>query len=90
MYFYYVCLQYLYPLITTRQERILSLKAFHIIFIALSTLLAFGFAGWCGYFYANYGETLNLIMGIISFVTGIVLIIYGKRFLQKLKHVNYM
>jgi hypothetical protein len=68
----------------------LSLKTLHIIFITSSILLAFGFAGWCAYYYVKYGETLNLIMGILSLASGIVLIVYGKRFLQKLKHVNYM
>ena len=31
-----------------------------------------------------------LIMGVLSLITGIVLVVYGKRFLQKLKHVNYL
>ncbi len=57
----------------------MSLKSFHIVFIALSTALALGFGAWClsvdGY----------LAMGVTSFATGGLLIIYGGWFLRKLR-----
>lgn len=68
----------------------MSLKALHIVFIIASVLMSVGFAGWCGYYFFNYGEIPMLIMGVLSLLTGVVLVVYGKRFLQKLKHVNYL
>jgi len=69
----------------------MSLKAFHIIFITASTLLAFGFGTWslAAYFTAN-GGTLDLILGLASVSTGIALIVYGKYFLKKLKNISYL
>jgi len=68
----------------------LSLKTVHILFIAISTLLAFGFSLWAFNLYAATGQVAYLITGIVSLLFGAILIVYGKRFLQKLKHVSYM
>ena len=59
----------------------MSLKAFHIIFITASTLLAFGFGAWSliGYFTVRSGK-LDLILGLASVGAGIALIVYGKYF----------
>ncbi len=68
----------------------MSLKAFHIVFITASTLLAFGFGGWMLRAYANGGQAVDLVFGIGSTVAGVGLIIYGKYFLKKLKNINYL
>jgi hypothetical protein len=69
----------------------MSLKAFHIIFVTASTLLAFGFGAWslAAYFTAT-GGTLDLILGSASAIAGIALIVYGKYFLKKLKNISYL
>jgi hypothetical protein len=69
----------------------MSLKAFHIIFITVSTLLAFGFGVWSltNYFSAE-GAALDLVLGAASLVAGVGLIIYGRYFLKKLKNVGYL
>ncbi|MEO8429726.1 MAG: hypothetical protein ABI651_21775 [Verrucomicrobiota bacterium] len=69
----------------------MSLKAFHIIFITASTLLAFGFGAWslAVYFTAN-GGTLDFVLGSASVGAGIALIVYGKYFLKKLKNISYL
>jgi len=70
----------------------MSLKAFHILFVALSILLAF----FCGvWFLREYAaapgrETTLLVAGILSFVAGGGLICYGKSVLRKLKHISYL
>ena len=61
----------------------LSLKAVHIVFISFSVLLAFGFGLWAIYFH-------QMLMGLVSFAIGIVLILYGIRFLRKLRHISLM
>ncbi len=68
----------------------MSLKAFHIFFIAVSVLLTFGFGVWGVYYHLTYSNLWYLIMGTASFVIGIVLIIYGINFLHKLKHIGYL
>jgi hypothetical protein len=68
----------------------MSLKAFHIIFVTLSTLLAFGFGGWELQRYFAAGESQSLWLGTGSVVAGIVLLWYGKVVLKKLKHISYL
>ena len=65
----------------------MSLKAFHIVFIALSILLAFGFAVWEVKGFIGTGESLQLVAGVVSSAVGFFLILYAVRFLRKLKNV---
>ncbi len=66
----------------------MSLKSFHIFFIAVSTLLAFGFGAWGVYVHLTESNAGYLVMGLLSFLIGIVLIFYGINFLHKLKHTR--
>ena len=68
----------------------MSLKLFHIVFISLSALLAVGFAGWEIRNYLSDGNPLALVVGIISLASAVGLVLYGIRFLKKLKHVGYI
>ena len=68
----------------------MSLKAFHIFFIAVSVLLAFGFGGWSLVRYADAAPVLYLVMGVLSLIAGVLLILYGIRFLRKLRHVGLL
>jgi hypothetical protein len=69
----------------------MSLKAFHIIFIVASTLLAFAFGAWALVQYRTYGGNgTDLGMGIASLVAGLGLAIYGRYFVKKLKNVDYL
>jgi len=68
----------------------MSLKAFHIFFIILSILLAFGFAGWMIENYFRTANTMMLAGACGSILIGIALAIYGIRFLRKLRHVSYL
>lgn len=68
----------------------MSLKAFHVFFICVSTVLSAGFGLWAVREYLRSGDVLNLAMGIGSFAGGTSLIWYSKWFLRKLKHVSYL
>lgn len=68
----------------------MSLKAFHIVFIVASVLLAFGFAAWSFSQYFHSREALDLAFGIGSLLAGGGLAAYGKYFLKKLKHISYL
>ncbi len=68
----------------------MSLKFFHILFITLSTVLALGFAGWCGAMY-YYGHSLVLLVfGILSLLAAVGLVLYGRYVLKKLKNISYL
>lgn len=62
----------------------MSLKAFHIFFIMVSSLTVIGFGVWCLVSGAA-GKTVFTIMGVSSLIVGVGLIVYGKRFLEKMK-----
>lgn len=68
----------------------MSLKAFHIVFISVSVILAFGFSLWALQSYFHDGDIGLLIAALLSFIFGIGLIVYGVQFLRKLKHVGYL
>ena len=68
----------------------MSLKAFHIAFVTVSTLLTIGFGAWAIVRYRHQGETLLLLGGIGSLVGTVALVVYGRWFLKKLKGVGYL
>ena len=63
----------------------MSLKAFHLIFVAASILLGVVVGGWGIHQYQSKGDVELLILGIIFLVMGIGLVLYGKRMLKKTK-----
>jgi hypothetical protein len=68
----------------------MSLKAFHIVFIVASILLAFFFGAWLLHDFAATRQAAELIVGILSILAGLGLIAYGKSILRKLKHISYL
>ncbi len=68
----------------------MSLKAFHIFFIILSTLLAVAFGVWAVDDFGRSGSMVHLALGVGSFIASLALVGYGIWFLRKLKHVSYL
>lgn len=69
----------------------MSLKTFHILFVIASTALTLGFGLWCVRHVASgEGSSVELGLGIASFVLSAALVVYGKYFLRKLKHISYL
>lgn len=68
----------------------MSLKAFHVFFIALSVATALGFAAWLIDGYGKSHDIIQLLGGITSVLAGAGLVVYGVHFLRKLKHVSYL
>lgn len=68
----------------------MSLKAFHVVFIIASILLAFGFAAWAWVNYSAEGQGSLLYYGIGSSVVGVGLVGYFAYVLRKLKNVSYL
>lgn len=69
----------------------MSLKAFHLVFITASTLLAFGFGAWLlrNYFSPD-GRVSELLFGLVSIAAGVGLIVYERYFLKKTRGVSYL
>jgi len=68
----------------------MSLKAVHIFFITISTLLCLFFGAWSIWSYKSFGHPGDLWMAIGSFVGVILLAFYFRWFLRKLKNVGYL
>lgn len=69
----------------------MSLKAFHIFFVTISTTLAFGFGVWSlKNYFGGDRAALDLVMGTASMLVGVLLVFYGRYFLRKLKDVSYL
>jgi hypothetical protein len=67
----------------------MSLKAFHLLFIAASELLLFGFAGYENYRYWQLTQSsVDSWMGFASSLFGILLLFYALVFLRKTKDIS--
>ena len=69
---------------------IMSLKAVHIVFITCSILLAFFLGGWLWHDYATTRDQTEAVVAAISGLTGLVLIVYAKAILKKLRQISYL
>jgi len=68
----------------------MSLKAFHLVFIIASIVLAFGFGIWAAVEFFKSGGALNLVVAFASFGAGVGLIFYERYFLKKTKNLSYL
>jgi len=68
----------------------MSLKAFHVVFIVASIILAFCFAGWLANQFFQDGGLWNLIFALGSLGAGTGLIFYERYFLKKTKNLSYL
>ena len=66
----------------------MSLKAFHIIFITFSTLMAFGIGIWCLWVNKVASTSAYTIGAVISFLAAVALIVYGCWFWRKMKRLR--
>lgn len=68
----------------------MSLKAFHVVFIIVTTAFAGYFGVWAFEDYRNTGHVSSLLMSIGALVTLGLLFWYFRWFLRKLKNVSYL
>lgn len=65
----------------------MSLKSFHLLFIALSAVLAVFVAAWAAGQYRLERETLYLTTSIVSFGASGSLVAYGAMFRRKTRNL---
>lgn len=65
----------------------MSLRAFHLLFIALSIVLAAFFAAWSGGQYRLEHESQYVISAVGALVAGGAMAVYGVRFQRKTRNI---
>ena len=68
----------------------MSLKAFHVVFIAISTFFLTGLGLWGVTDYFTTSSALTLSLGVISLAGSVGLVWYGTWFLEKYKKLSYL
>ena len=66
----------------------LSLRSFHLFFIAASVVLSAGVAVWGVRSWRSTGNGSDLAFGIIFLVAGVALAVYGLRVRRKLHDLS--
>jgi hypothetical protein len=65
----------------------MSLRAFHLLFIALSIVLAAFFAAWAVGQYRSEHDLTYAAVALVSLASGIGLAVYGTAFQRKTRHL---
>ncbi len=65
----------------------MSLRRFHLLFIALSVVLAAFVAAWAGGQYRLAHETGFAATSVVAVLSGVALAVYGAKFQQKTKNL---
>ena len=76
------------PRLVRPYSPLMSIKGFHIVFIVFSTLLALGIGCYCVWVDLTVGEPVYRTGAIASFVSAVVLIVYGILFYRKMKRLR--
>lgn len=66
----------------------MSLKAFHLFFIAVSILLGMFVGGWGVRQYLMSDSVGSLAVGALFFVSAFVLLAYGLKFIRKVEELG--
>ena len=66
----------------------MSLRAFHLLFIAMSVILAAYFGAWSIGQYRTLHQAAYLAAGIASLAAGVGLAIYGAMFQKKTRRLS--
>jgi len=65
----------------------MSLRMFHIIFVAVSSLLMIYIGVWAYIMWDYYADSAYLSYLIFSIISLIILVLYGQKFIKKYKNI---
>lgn len=68
----------------------MSLKAFHVLFITASIVLATGFGIWAIRDFTRSAEPGSIVAGVLSLIGAAALLWYGRWVLRKLEGVGWL
>lgn len=66
----------------------MSLKAFHLLFIAVCILLGMFVGGWGVRQYLVNDSASSLALGVLFFASAFVLLAYGLKFIRKIEELG--
>ena len=66
----------------------MGLRAFHLLFISLSVLLAAFVVAWATGQYRLDHQPIDLVFGLTGVVAGAVLVVYGTAFQRKTRNLQ--
>jgi succinate dehydrogenase hydrophobic anchor subunit len=69
---------------------IMSLKAFHVFFITVATLITAAFGLWAVWQAVVEGGVAAFVLAAVAVLTAVALPIYGVWFLKKTKAVSFL
>jgi hypothetical protein len=67
----------------------MSLKTFHIFFIALAIVVTLFFGTWLFITVEAGDAAVRFSFGALSYAIGVLLLVYGRYFLRRFRHVSY-
>jgi hypothetical protein len=68
----------------------MSLKAFHLVFVTVTTMLSFVVAGWAVMQFLDTRHAGYLAAAAGALACGAAMVYYGKVFLKKFKDIGYL
>lgn len=68
----------------------MSLKALHLVFVTACVSLTVWLAVWFFRAHAESKEQTDLVLGISSAVSAVILLVYGRVVFKKLKNISYL
>lgn len=68
----------------------MSLKAFHIAFVTVSTVVAGLFTAWCVREFSVAREPVYAVGGVAAGLVTVALPVYGGLFLRKFKEIGFL
>ena len=69
----------------------MSLKAVHLFFVGAFTSLSLACAGLKARdYFSPQGTPGDLLFALGAIASGVAILVYGKYFLKKLKHISYL
>lgn len=68
----------------------MSLKAIHVCFVTLFTLLCFGLSAFAVRTWMRDGGGMNLFLAILGVGTGLLMLVYFRVVLKKLRDISML
>ncbi len=68
----------------------MSLKALHLVFVTASVALTVWLSIWFLQTWSDSRERTDLVLGIGSALSAMVLLVYGRLVYKKLKNISYL
>lgn len=68
----------------------MSLKAFHVVFIGSAIVLMLGLCGWSLVQFRDGNGVGHLGGALAFFAAATGLMVYGRYFVRKLRHISYL